>query len=172
MTDRHTEFFGPDLGRGPFASSNPSSSALQIATMLAQLRAPVQRDDQQILDHADYIRQVADTLYPDQATFVAVETEDLSGLNVVTFRTNSSSRTLLRIWMTDSFGGPPRTFIPTTIVVTGAVIAQDPARASWEIATNDVGVAQINVTLSQGEEVYWGVARGQRIFYAGPTVGN
>ena len=57
---RHIEFFGPDLARGPVLSGSPPVAAVQVATQLAQLRAPILRSDTEVEDHAEFIRTLAD----------------------------------------------------------------------------------------------------------------
>ena len=97
---RHMELFGPDLSRGPFTSNSPTVAAVQIATLLAQLRVPLLRSDTEIEAHADFIRSLADRLMPDaaQAIHLAVGPE-ISNDIFTTIREDSSERSLLHCWL-------------------------------------------------------------------------
>ena len=70
---RHVEFFGPDLARGPVLSGSPPVAAVQIATALAQLRVPLSRSDTAIESHAEFIRTLADKLFPDYAASIRMD---------------------------------------------------------------------------------------------------
>src|SRR4030095_2906773 len=111
---RHTEFFGPDLGRGPFSSNSPQVAAVQIATALAQPRAPLTRAEADWQGHAEFIRGLADRLFhhfPYQIQLdVGVETAD----NIVTtIRENTGTYSLLHCWLADAKGGGETRTAPT-----------------------------------------------------------
>lgn len=166
--DRHTEFFGPDFARGPFASSNLETAAIQIAAAIAQVRAPLTRDDTEISDHAQYIRDLADIIAPDTASFVSVSfAPDITG-TVATFRANTSRSVLLRLWLADNFGGGVTNETPQTVFWdTGVVLEEVDSNKQYVVATNTVGVAQCLVLTNASETTwYWGVARGSRTFYS------
>lgn len=167
-TDRHTEFFGPDFARGPFASSNLDTAAIQIAAAIAQVRAPLTRDDTEISNHAQYIRDLADIIAPETATFVSISfAEDLSSGTIVTFRTNTTRSVLLRLWLADDIGGGVSNGTPSQVFWdSGVVLEEVVTRKHWVIATNTVGVAQALVRTSTELNWYWGVARGSRVFYS------
>ena len=52
MIRRHIQRFGPDLARGPFSSHRVETAARQIATALAQVRAPLTRPAIDVRQHA------------------------------------------------------------------------------------------------------------------------
>lgn len=170
MPQRHTEFFGADLARGPFAASNRGTAVLQLATALAQLRTPLARDDTALLDHAEFIRTLAERLAPAEATFIGVDTV-LGDLGwTTTFRANVPTRTLLRIWLADSLGGGPTTAPPDTLTwVTGGVLQTLTPRAHYDIVTDGNGIATARIDTLSSPDYFWAVARGARVFYEGPV---
>src|SRR5262245_30791182 len=92
----HTEFFGPDLGRGPFTSNSPPVAAVQIATALAQPLAPLTRAQADWEAHAELIRNLADRLLPDHAEQIRLSVAPESSDNIVTtIREDSGSYSLL-----------------------------------------------------------------------------
>ena len=165
---RHMELFGPDFARGPFASSRPEIAALQIATQLAQLRAPLLRSDAEIGAHAEFIQSLADKLMPDFASALKF---DVGGevLNAVstTFRTNINNYSLLEVWLADDVGGGLTTLTPTTITWnTGVVLAELTVRKHYLIITSNTGIASATVSYSAARTWYWGVARMGRAYYS------
>lgn len=171
MPGRHTEYFGPDYGRGPFASSNPETAAIQIASALAQLRVPIQRDDDAIRAHAEFIRELAEQLVPEMATFVQVTVGESDLGRTVTFRVNPPQRVLLRVWLADSYGGGQTNMAADSIIwITGTIVQTVWEHAHYIIATDGAGLASATIIESGPAEWYWGVARGARVFYAGPMV--
>ena len=170
MNDRHTEFFGADLARGPFSASYLETSVVQIATALSQLRTPVARDDDALLDHADFIRSLADHLAPDVANYVSVSTADGPVGRVSTFRANATTRTLLRVWLADSYGGAPSDDgIDTILWLSGTVVEEIEYGTQYVIMTDSDGIASVMLDHGSSATFYWGVARGSRVFYAGPV---
>ncbi|MFO0837751.1 MAG: hypothetical protein U1D55_04435 [Phycisphaerae bacterium] len=167
MERRQTEFFGPDLGRGPFASQRLETAAVQIATALAQLRAPLLRSDTDILAHADFIRQLADRLAPDYAAFVAatVGSESSDTINT-TLRLAVQSRSLLRIWLADSIGGGPSVLTPASVsFITGTVLQTVTSNLDYLVISSSTGLVNVNVNYSGSKTWYWGVSRGGSVFY-------
>jgi hypothetical protein len=166
---RHTEFFGPDLARGPFSSNSLETSVVQVATALAQLRAPLQHDDDTILAHADFIRQLADRLAPEIATAVRVDvTTGPLGL-ITTLRVTPPARTLLRAWVADDAGGGETTAgVAATMWLTGHALQEVTPRKHFVIVTDATGVATVQFQPSSGGVFFWGVARGGRVVYSAP----
>ncbi len=168
MNMRHTEFFGPDLGRGPFSSQRIETSALQIATAIAQLRAPLSRSDADLLAHADYIRQLADRLAPDYATFLSFAIGSQTGYNIMTsFRTGFAATNVLEIWLADSIGGGPTGNPPISVTWnTGAVLQTLTTLKHWRILTPATGIAEVTVNQTLFSNYYWAVMRGGRVTYS------
>ncbi|MBN2445407.1 MAG: hypothetical protein JXO22_01680 [Phycisphaerae bacterium] len=170
MNDRHTEFFGADLARGPFSASYLETSIVQIATALAQLRTPVERDDNALLSHADFIRTLADRLAPDVSDYVSASTTDGPVGCITTFRANATTRTLLRVWLADSYGdGPSSTGADTVVWLSGLVVQEIDYNGHYVIMTDSTGIASVLLDHGSSASFYWGVARGSRVFFAGPV---
>lgn len=169
MQGRHTEFFGPDFARGPFGSSNLQVTAMQIATAIAQLRAPVDRSADAITAHADYVRSLAERLVPEMATFVSTSiTAGAFGLTT-TFRANYPSRVLLRVWLADSEGGGETNNAPDYVDwVSGTVLEEVTPKKQYVITTDNAGVAAVTIDNAAAATWYWGVVRSAAVFYAGP----
>lgn len=170
MDRRHVEFFGPDLARGPFASSNPETAAVQIATALAQLRFPLLRSDADITAHCDFIRQLADRLYPDAASFVTVDIGP-ENFNAITcqFRTAVSGRSVLRLWLADAVGGGVTTSPPNVVeFLTGTVLETIVDRGHYVVLSDSSGVISVSVASPATATWRWGVGRGMRAFFSGP----
>jgi len=168
--DRHTEFFGPDFARGPFGSSNLDVAAISIAAAIAQVRAPLTRDDTEISDHAQFVRDLADIIAPETATFISIDfTPVTGGGTIVTFRANTLNRVLLRAWLADDYGGGVSNATPDDVTWDTGVELQniDSSDKHFLVVTNNVGVAQAFVSVSSETDWYWGVARGSRVFYTG-----
>lgn len=168
-TDRHTEFFGPDFARGPFGSSNLETAAISIATAIAQIRAPLTRDDTEISHHAQFIRDLADIIAPDTATYVSVSfSQELGSGTTATFRANSTRPVLLRLWLADEQGGGVSNASPSGAFWTSGFVI-DPVNDDdkhWVVVTNPTGVATVLITAASETSWYWGVARGSRVFYS------
>lgn len=166
--DRHTEFFGPDFARGPFGSSNLDTAAIAIATAIAQVRAPLTRDDTEISNHAQFIRDLADIIAPDTATFVSVSFSfELDGGTTATFRANTTQPVMLRLWLADDYGGGVSNETPSGVFWTSGFVL-DPVVTDkhWVIVTNSAGVASVFISASSDTSWYWGIARGSRVFYS------
>jgi hypothetical protein len=169
MNGRHTEWFGPDFARGPFVSGNMETTAIQIATALAQLRAPVDRSATALETHADFIRSLAERIAPDMASYVSLGLVTEVGKVTTTFRMNFPSRTLLRVWLADTVGGPETTLAPDTVTWnTGTVIEQITAKQHYLVATDNAGIASAVVENNFAATWFWGIARGSRVFYSAP----
>ena len=168
-SQRHTEFFGPDLARGPFSASALETAVVQIATALAQLRAPLARDDNTILAHADFIRTLADRLAPTVATAVHVDISDAAGLKTVTFRASTAARTLLRMWLADTNGGGQTNMGADSFTwLSGSVVDVVAPEKQYVFATDASGTAVVQIGEGGLARWYIGVARGSAVTYAGP----
>lgn len=165
---RHTEFFGPDLGRGPFSSNAPAVAAIQIATAIAQLRAPLSRSETDVLAHADFIRALADRLFPDFAEQIRIDVSVESASNIVcTIREDTGSNSLLHVWLADDKGGPESTTTPTDVTWSGATILETiTADKRWQVITPTTGVATVTVNFTGDHTWYLAVARHGRVYYS------
>ena len=168
MSQRHTELFGPDLGRGPFATHRIETAALQIATALAQLRAPLLRDDDQVKSHADFIRALADRLAPDWAAQINIDVGDESGNTIATsILAVTGTYSLLECWLADDPGGGETAFAPTSVTWnTGTVLQTITANKHYLIVTPYTGVADVSVNYTGGRIWYWAVCRQGRVYYS------
>jgi hypothetical protein len=169
---RHTEFFGPDLARGPFSASQLDTAIVQIATALAQLRAPLLRSDDEIRSHADFIREVADKLAPDAAQFVSVSVgAEVGDLVSVSVRMAISGRSLLRVWLADSIGGGESgTAAGFFVWNSGAPLQIVTANKQYVALTDSAGVLNFTIGHSGSKTWFLGVARQGRAFYSAPIV--
>jgi hypothetical protein len=167
----HTEFFGPDLGRGPFAAHRTETAAIQIATALAQVRSPMLRDDADIQAHADFIRGLADRLAPDFAAAISFDVgEEISDKITTSIRTALGAPSLLQCWLADSIGGGESATAPDNIVWNeGVVLETVTALKRFLIVTPSTGVASPRVDYTGNHTWYWAVARYGRVYYS-PSV--
>lgn len=163
-----TEFFGPDLGRGPFASQRIETAVIQIATALAQLRAPLARSDTDLQSHADFIRDLADRLAPDYAAQITFNVGSESSDNVQTsIRTALGTYSLLHCWLADSAGGGESGTAPASVTWnTGVVLQTITANKRYLILTPSTGVADVTVNYAGVKTWYWAVSRYGRAFYS------
>lgn len=168
MNQRHTEFFGPDLGRGPFSPHRVDAAAIQIATALAQLRAPLTRSDSDLLNHGDFIRQLADRIAPDYAAYVKIDVgQEVSNSVQTTIRTELGTYSLLDLWLADSYGGGLTTLAPTTVTFnTGTILQTVVANKRYLIITSATGIVDVTVSYAGVRDWYWGVSRHGRIYYS------
>ena len=168
MSERHLEFFGPDLARGPFASHRVETAAVQIATALAQLRAPLARSDDDLRSHVDFIRELADRLAPDWAAQISMDVGDESANVIDTLiRVESSTYTLLRCWLADAKGGGETSTAPTSVTWnTGTVPQTVTADKQYLILTPTTGVVSVSVEYSGNRSWYWAAARHGRVYYS------
>ena len=168
MNQRHTEFFGPDLARGPFPPNRMEIAAVQIATALAQLRAPLSRDDDEILAHADFIRALADRLAPDWAAQVNIDVGPESSNAIQTsIRAEIGTYSLLECWLADTVGGAVTATSPNSVVWnTGAVVQTITANKHYLVVVPDTGVADVTVNYSSAKSWYWAVCRHGRVYYS------
>ncbi|MGE3181575.1 MAG: hypothetical protein AB7N71_08090 [Phycisphaerae bacterium] len=165
---RHTEFFGPDFARGPFASSRVEVAALQIATQLAQLRAPLERSDAAIESHAEFIVALAEKLAPDFANAIRFDVGDESANTVDTsIRTNVLNYSLLEVWLADDAGGGLSTVTPTSVTWnTGVVLAEFTTRRHYLVVTPSTGVLDVTVGYTGSHSWNLAVARTGRVYYS------
>ncbi len=161
MNERHTEFFGPDLGRGPFSSQRIETSALQIATALAQVRAPLGRSEDELRGHVDFIRELADRLAPDYATTTSLAVgAEVADTIQTTLRTGVAGYSLLECWLADSPGGERTTVSPTAVAFTTGVVLQtiEPGK-HFRVITGTAGLVTVSVSYAGVKDWYWAVTR-------------
>ncbi len=168
MSQRHTEFFGPDLGRGPFAAHRTETAVIQIATALAQARAPLTRSDSDLQAHVDFIRNLADRLAPDFATSISFAVGDESANQIDTgIRTALGTRSLLHCWLADSVGGGLTGTSPGSVTWNvGTVIETLTASKHFMVLTPATGVLDVTVNYTGSKTWYWATARHGRVFYS------
>lgn len=168
MDARHTEFFGPDLGRGPFSSQRIETSALQIATALAQMRAPLSRADDDLRTHADFIRELADRLAPDWAAQVALDVGDETANAVQTvIRASTGSCSLLDCWLADAVGGGLTGTAPTSVAFnTGTVLETIVTNKRFVVITPTTGVIDVTVSYGGVKSWRWAISRYARVYYS------
>ncbi len=161
-------FFGPDLGRGPFAAHRIETAALQIAAALAQVRAPLGRADADVQAHADFIRGLADRLAPDYAAAVTMDVGAEVANNISTsIVTAPGLYTLLHCWLSDAIGGGETSVAPAAITWNSGMIVQTiTANRQYLIVTPSTGVANVTVNYSGAHTWRWAVSRLGRVFYS------
>jgi hypothetical protein len=168
MDSGRMELFGPDLGRGPFTSQRIETAALQLGTVLAQLRAPLSRSDNDVRAHADFIRELADRLAPDWAAQIAIDVGDESN-NVVqsTITAITGTYSLLECWLADSAGGGESGTAAASVTWSpGTLLETVTANKHYRIITPSTGVAVANVGYSGAKSWYWAVCRQGRVYYS------
>ena len=168
MNQRHTEFFGPDLGRGPFAPGNVEAEALQIATAIAQLRAPITRSDADVLAHGDFIRQLADHLAPDHAASLSIDVGD-ENTNAIqtTVRADIGTYSLLDIWLADAVGGGVTGTAASSVTFNiGTVLETITANKRYLVVTSAIGLVNMTVVYGNPKSWYWGISRQGRVYYS------
>ncbi len=168
MNARHTEFFGPDLGRGPFSPHRLETAAVQIATALAQLRAPLTRTDADIFAHADFIRALADRLAPDWATQIMIDVGDESANNIQsTIRVATGEYSLLDCWLADDSGGGLAVGTPNSVTFnSGTVLQTVVANKRFLVIAPKNGVVTMTVNETGAASWRWAVTRYGRIYYS------
>ncbi len=168
MNGRHTEFFGPDLARGPFPPHRIETAALQIATAIAQLRAPLTRSDADLLAHGDFIRELADHLVPDWAVQIATDVGNESGNAVITsIRAPTGTYSVLDCWLSDSVGGGLTVTAASTVVFNGATILETiVANKRYLVITSSTGSFEVTVTYAGTKSWYWAISRFARVYYS------
>jgi hypothetical protein len=168
MSRGHTEFFGPDLGRGPFSAHRIETAALQIATALAQLRAPLGRAEADVQAHAEFIRGLADRLAPDYAAALTLDVElETSDSITTSIVTAPGMYSLLHCWLTDTIGGGPSATSPGSVVWhTGTIVQTITANRHYLIVTPSTGLATVTVNHSGAHTWRWAISRHGRVFYS------
>lgn len=166
--ERHTEFFGPDLGRGPFSSQRIETSALQIATALAQIRAPLTRADDDLRAHADFIRELADHLCPDWASALQInvdaEVYDTVHASIIA---PTGTYSLLDLWLADSAGGGVTGTAPAGVTFNvGTIIQTITTNKRYLVLTSATGVVDVTVSYTAARTWYWAVTRYGRVYYS------
>ena len=162
------EFFGPDWSRGPSAGGRIETAALQIATTLAQLRAPLTRADGDITGHADFIRALADRLAPDWAVQVATDVGPESANAITTsIRAATGTYSLLDCWLSDSIGGGVTLTAPGAVSFTGATVLETiVANKRFLLITPSTGTIEATVTYAGVKSWYWAISRFARVYYS------
>nr|QDY92651.1 hypothetical protein fos2004AM_00020 [uncultured Planctomycetota bacterium] len=168
MNARHMEFFGPDLGRGPFSPHRIETAAVQIATALAQPCAPLTRNTTDFHGHADFIRELADRLAPDWAAQIATSVGDESANNIqTTIRAATGTYSLLDCWLSDSIGGGLTTTAPNSVTFnTGTVLQTVTANKRFLVITPTTGVVTVTVNYTGNNTWYWAISRHARVYYS------
>jgi len=168
VNQRHTEFFGPDLARGPFSSQRIETSALQIATALAQIRAPLSRSDDEVRAHADFIRELADRLCPDWAAALSIAVDpELSDTIHTTMLAPTGTYSLLDVWLADAAGGGVTATTPSAVTFNAGTILQTlSTNKRYLVITSATGVIDVTVSHSSAKQWYWAVSRYGRVYYS------
>jgi len=168
MSARHTEFFGPDLGRGPFAAHRIETASIQIATALAQVRAPLSCSDDDLRAHAEFIREIADRLAPDWAAQISIDVGEESANTVeTTIRAAVGTYSLIDCWLCDSVGGGLTAVAPASVTFnTGTVLETITANKRFLVITPTNGVVSATVTQSGTASWRWAVSRYGRVYYS------
>lgn len=168
MSQQHVEFFGPDLGRGPAAASRIDIAVLQIASAIAQLRAPLSRADADVLAHGEFIRQLADRLAPDTAGYLSIAVQPEEGDVIRTsFRTAYAGYSLFDLWLADDWGGGPTGTAPTTVsFAPGTVVETIVDKKRYLVLTSGTGVIEAAVTWGGTRSWFWAATRYGRVLYS------
>ena len=165
---RHVEWFGPDLARGPVLSGSPPVAAMQIATALAQLRVPLSRADSDIESHAEFIRSLADKLFPDYAADIRMDVSDeVSDAIATQIRVETATYSLLHCWLADSKGGGETSLAPAAVTWnTGIVLQTVTTKKQYLILVPSTGVVSVTVSYTGDWSWYWAAARHGRVYYS------
>ena len=165
---RHTEWFGPDFARGPVLSGAPEVAAVQIAAALAQLRVPLLRSDSELQSHAEFIRSLADRLFPDLAGPVALSVGSEQNNQITTQITdNSGSYSLVQMWLADSIGGGETGTAPDSVSFNGITVLETiTPNKRYLVITPKTGLANVTVSYAGSRTWYWAAARQGRIVYS------
>lgn len=165
---RHVEFFGPDLARGPVLSGSPAVAGVQVATQLAQLRVPLLRSDTEIESHAEFIRSLADKLFPDYAAGIKFDvSSEVSNEIDTQICVDTSNYTLLRLWLAESKGGGESAFTPTSVTFNSGVVLQTiTSKKHYLVVAPTTGVVSVTVNYTGDRTWYWAAARHGRVYYS------
>ena len=165
---RHVEWFGPDLARGPVLSGSPPVAAVQVATQLAQLRVPLTRSDSELEDHAEFIRVLADKLFPDYAVAVRLDVGDENANTIDTLiRIDSGTYTLLQLWLTDAKGGGETATTPSGVTFNSGIVLQTiTTNKQYLVLTPATGIVSVSVNYTGDHTWYWAAARQGRAYYS------
>lgn len=167
---RHIEFFGPDLGRGPFSSNSPPVAAVQMAAAIAQLRAPLLRSQTEIEAHVDFIRALADRLFPDFASQIRfnIGEEDASDNILTQILDDSGQYSLLECWLADARGGGVSVVDPTSVTWGPEVVVLQTivTRRHFRVIAPTTGLLNVTVKCFDDHTYYWAVARQGRVYYS------
>lgn len=165
---RHLEFIGPDLARGPVLSGSPQTAAVQLATAIAQLRAPLLRSDDALREHADFIRELAERLFPDFATAVRSDVGAAVGGEIkTTMLMPTGVFNLVEVWLADGSGQGVTPTAPLGVNWNiGTVLREIEAKKHYIMLTPDTGVLDVTVVFGSPKTWRWAVARNGRVHYS------
>lgn len=168
MSSENLAFFAPDLGRGPFTSYRIETAAVQLAAAIAQVRAPLSCSDDDLRTHAQFIRELADTLAPDWAAQIAIDVDDEAANNIeTTFRVSTGAYSLLHCWLTDAVGGGETAVAPSSVSFSsGTVLRTETANKSFWVITPYTGIVTATVNYSGARDWYWAVSRQGRVYHS------
>ncbi len=164
---RHLEWFGPDLLRAPALSGIAPVAAVQIATALAQLRAPLRRDDSAIEEHADFIRRLAEVLFPDHASAFTLSVNPRLGRTIETHvLPPRGTTTLAHAWLADEDGAPPSSSTPDEIEFLEGHVVHSPSPGLFLMLAPESGLVRIRVRSTTSATWRWAVSAGGRAYYS------
>jgi len=166
---RHVEHFGPDFSRGPFSSSDPVVAAVQIASAIAQLRAPLLRSDGEIRAHAEFVRDLADRLFPDHASLIRFAVQPPSAGSIVTYvHENSGGHALLHCWLADAVGGGETASAPDAVTWGGGATLLETISTDRRFLVISPPTGVITATVAHSGAGTWRLAveRNGRVYYS------
>ncbi len=160
--------YGPEIGRGPFTSTKTQTTSLQLAMILAQMRAPKSGDDADIEAHADFIRDLADRLCPDFECQLSIQVfpEAYDTVRVI-ITAPTGTYSLLDIWLADIVGGGI-TSTPVTGVTfaLGTILQTVVSLKNYRVLTTAAGVVDMTIEYTAARNWYVGIMRRGRPWYS------
>lgn len=142
----------------------------RLATALAQLRAPLTRDDVALLEHGDFIRQLADRIAPDFASLMRVDVGE-EDANVVQTQVSTGLGTysLLDLWLADAYTPGLTPLAPTSVTFnSGTVLETIVANRRYLVVTTAAGLVDVSVQYTGARTWRWAVSRYGRVVYSDP----
>lgn len=163
------EMLGPETGRGPFSSQDPVASAMQLATMIAQMRVPQSRLDADIQAHVDFIRDLADRLCPDFAVqlrfAVGAEVADTVYVSLIA---PTGEYSLIDLWLSDAVGGGVTGTTAAAVTFNiGTVIETVVDKKHYRVLTSSIGVVGFTISYTSAKNWYIAATRQGRVWYSG-----
>ncbi len=168
MANAPTLQYGPDTGRGPFTSVEVETASLQLATILAQMRAPKGRLDADVQSHADFIRNLADRLCPDFAAQLSIEVfaESANTVHVI-ITAPTGTYSLIDVWLADAIGGGLTGTAATTVTFNlGTILQTVVDKKHYRVLTTVAGVIDITLGYASAHDWYLGITRYGRVWYS------